>query len=53
MKTLDMVEVNPLIKESDKDVDKTIFSAVRTILSFFGYNTIGAINPNLKIPKPN
>lgn len=40
-----MVEVNPLIKNNDEDVQKTVFSATRGILSFFGYKTLGTHNP--------
>jgi hypothetical protein len=52
LKTLDLVEVNPLIKETEKDIEKTVFSATRAILSFFGYNTIGTVDTNTKIPQP-
>ena len=47
-----MVEVNPLLGSNEADVNKTIFYAMRTILSFFGYNTIGTVQPMQKIPKP-
>jgi hypothetical protein len=52
LKTLDLVEVNPLLKMNDLDVDKTVFSATRTILSFFGYKTLGTLNPDHEIPMP-
>ena len=52
LKALDLVEVNPLISTSETDVNKTVFSAVRTILSFFGYNTLGTLTPNVQVPKP-
>lgn len=52
LKTLDLVEVNPLLGTNEADVNKTVFSAMRTILSFFGYNTIGTMPPMQKIPKP-
>jgi len=51
LETLDLVEVNPLLKSCDEDVNKTIFSAIRTILSFFGYNTIGTSDPTYILPK--
>ncbi len=46
------MEVNPLLKETEKDVEKTVFSATRAILSFFGYNTLGTVDTNYKIPQP-
>jgi hypothetical protein len=49
---LDLVEVNPLLGSNEHDINKTVFSAMRAILSFFGYNTIGTITPMQKIPKP-
>ncbi len=52
LKTLDLVEVNPLLKETEKDIEKTVFSATRTILSFFGYKTLGTINSGQKVPIP-
>ncbi len=52
LKTLDLVEVNPLLGSNEHDINKTVFSAMRAILSFFGYNTIGTITPMQKIPKP-
>ena len=52
LKTLDLVEVNPLLKTCDADVEKTVFSATRTILSFFGYKTLGTINPDHEVPRP-
>jgi arginase len=52
LKTLDLVEVNPLIYENKTDINKTIFSAYRTILSFFGYTTIGTYPSNYTFPKP-
>ena len=52
LKALDLVEVNPLLSENDNDLNKTIFSAVRTILSFFGFKTLGTITPYLGIQKP-
>lgn len=45
LSTLDLVEVNPLIKSNDDDVKKTVFSATRAILSFFGYKTVGTHDP--------
>ena len=42
---MDLVEVNPLIKSNDDDVKKTVFSATRAILSFFGYKTLGTHDP--------
>lgn len=52
--TLDLVEVNPLIKNNDEDVQKTIFSATRAILSFFGFKTIGTYDPRRgSIPIPD
>ena len=53
MKTLDIVEVNPLLKANEGDVEKTVFSATRALLSFFGYKTLGTINPAHQIPRPN
>jgi hypothetical protein len=50
--TLDLVEVNPYLSESKYDREKTLFSAVRTILSFFGYNTIGTYPRDYKFPYP-
>lgn len=44
--------MNPLLGSNENDLNKTVFSAMRTILSFFGYNTIGTITPMQKIPKP-
>ena len=42
--TLDLVEVNPLLKTCESDIEKTLFSASRAILSFFGYKTLGTSN---------
>jgi arginase len=53
LRTLDLVEVNPLLKSCENDVEKTIFSACRTILSFFGYKTLGTKNPEHEVPKPD
>lgn len=44
--------MNPLLGANEADVNKTVFSAIRTILSFFGYNTIGTVTPMQQIPKP-
>ena len=52
LKALDLVEVNPLISENVKDLDKTIFSATKAILSFFGFNTIGSIDQSYIVKKP-
>lgn len=52
LKALDLVEVNPLLSENVNDLKKTIFSATRAILSFFGFNTLGTILPGYSIPKP-
>jgi arginase len=52
LQTLDLVEVNPLLKSCEYDVTKTQFSAIRTILSFFGFNTVGTFDPTKKIPMP-
>lgn len=52
LRALDLVEVNPLLFEMPSDVKKTIFSAVRVILSFFGFNTIGSIDPECVVEKP-
>ena len=49
---LDLVEVNPLLFENPSDVKKTVFSAVRVILSFFGFNTIGTIDSDCVVQKP-
>lgn len=51
LSTLDLVEVNPLLKTCDHDVEKTVFSASRAILSFFGYKTLGTINGH-DVPRP-
>jgi hypothetical protein len=48
-----MVEVNPLIKTNEEDLKKTVFSATRGILSFFGYKTIGTHDPRGAIPIPD
>ena len=53
LKTLDLVEVNPLLKTSENDIEKTVFSASRTILSFFGYKTLGTKNPGHEVPRPD
>ena len=53
LRTLDLVEVNPLLKSCENDVEKTVFSACRTILSFFGYKTLGTKNPEHEVPKPD
>jgi arginase len=50
--TLDLVEVNPMLKSFDTDVTKTVFSAMRTILSFFGYTTLGTHHVKSELPKP-
>jgi len=50
--TLDLVEVNPLLKTNESDLTKTVFSAIRTILSFFGYTTLGTSNPRTTLPLP-
>ena len=52
LKALDLVEVNPLIKENESEVKRTVFSAIRTILSFFGYTTLGTADKNYQLPKP-
>lgn len=52
LKTLDLVEVNPLIYENKSDINKTVFSAYRTILSFFGFKTIGTYPSDYVFPKP-
>ncbi|CAF0705977.1 unnamed protein product [Brachionus calyciflorus] len=52
LRTLDLVEVNPLLKTSDSDVDKTVFSASRAILSFFGYKTLGTLIDGHQVPRP-
>jgi arginase family enzyme len=52
LKALDLVEVNPLLFENPSDVKKTVFSAVRVILSFFGFNTIGTIDSDCVVQKP-
>jgi arginase len=51
LKTLDLVEVNPLLKTCEEDVSKTVFSAIKTILSFFGYNTLGTCDPSFVLSK--
>jgi len=38
--------------ENPSDVKKTVFSAVRVILSFFGFNTIGTIDSDCVVQKP-
>ena len=50
LRALDLVEVNPLLKNSDHDVEKTVFSASRAILSFFGYKTLGTKKDGHKVP---
>jgi len=52
IKTLDLVEVNPMLKSNDSELDRTIFCAIRTVLSFFGYKTMGTLMPVYNIPKP-
>lgn len=52
LRALDLVEVNPLLSENVSDLKKTIFSASKTILSFFGFNTIGTIDPSYTLPMP-
>jgi len=52
LKALDLVEVNPLLSENISDLNKTIFSATRAILSFFGFNTLGTILKSYSLPKP-
>jgi len=53
LRALDLVEVNPLLSENIKDLEKTIFSAHKTLMSFFGYNTIGTIDPSYVVSRPN
>lgn len=52
LKSLDLVEVNPLLGANEEDLKKTIFSAQRTILSFFGFNTKGTSSADLEIKEP-
>ena len=52
LKALDLVEVNPLLGASEEDLAKTVFSAQRTILSFFGFQTAGTITQSLVIQTP-
>ena len=52
LRALDLVEVNPLLSENVNDLKKTVFSACKTILSFFGFNTIGTIDPSYTLPMP-
>ena len=50
---MDLVEVNPLIAANEYDLKKTIFSAQRVILSFFGFQTFGTATSSLEIRQPN
>lgn len=52
LKSLDLVEVNPLLGANEEDLKKTIFSAQRTILSFFGFNTKGTSSADMEIKEP-
>lgn len=53
LKALDLVEVNPMLGANEEDLKKTIFSAQRVILSFFGFQTFGTVEHNLSIKQPN
>ncbi len=44
--------MNPLLGTSENDNQKTVFSAIRTILSFFGYTNLGTHSSNYEFPKP-
>jgi hypothetical protein len=52
LRALDLVEVNPLLAKNEEDLNKTVFSATRTILSFFGFKTAGTLTPLLEIKRP-
>lgn len=52
LRSLDLVEVNPLLSTNDDDRYKTAFSAIRTILSFFGYTTSGTLKKDYELPRP-
>jgi len=52
LKALDLVEVNPLLGANEDDLKKTVFSAQRVILSFFGFQTFGTLVPSLEIQVP-
>ena len=41
LRSLDIVELNPWLSEGQEDLHKTLFSAERAILSFFGYTAMG------------
>ncbi len=43
LRALDLVEVNPSLSANESECNRTVFSAINTILSFFGYNTIGTL----------
>lgn len=53
LRALDLVEVNPLLSENISDLNKTVFSATKAILSFFGFNTIGTIDPKYTVEQFN
>jgi len=53
LKALDLVEVNPMLGKNEDDLKKTVFSAQRVILSFFGFQTYGTLIPSLEIQVPS
>ena len=41
LRSLDIVEINPWLNQGPENLHKTLFSAERAILSFFGYTAMG------------